>query len=298
MVNEMNLKEYISFTKDRVETRLPEVVKALHAPVNLKESMLYSLTAGGKRLRPVLLFATLHAFGKDESMGLETACAVEMIHTYSLIHDDLPSMDDDDLRRGKPTNHKVYGEATAILAGDALLTNSFQLISEAAHPEITSHMKLQLITELVKASGTEGMISGQVADMEGEKKQLTLDELEYIHLHKTGKLLGFCVKAGAILAKATPLQQELLEEFSKHVGLAFQIQDDILDVEGSEEKLGKPIGSDTENEKTTYPSLLGMEATKEKLQYHVEQALLSLRQAQIKHGLLEEICLYIAKRDS
>ena len=274
----MNLKEYISFTKDRVETRLPEVVKALHAPVNLKESMLYSLTAGGKRLRPVMLFATLHAFGKDETKGLETACAVEMIHTYSLIHDDLPSMDDDDLRRGKPTNHKVYGEATAILAGDALLTNSFQLISEATHPEITSHMK--------------------VADMEGEKKQLTLDELEYIHLHKTGRLLGFCVKAGAILAKATPLQQELLEEFSKHVGLAFQIQDDILDVEGSEEKLGKPIGSDTENEKTTYPSLLGMEAAKEKLQYHVEQALLSLRQAQIKHGLLEEICLYIAKRDS
>ncbi len=169
MVNEMNLKEYISFTKDRVETRLPEVVKALHAPVNLKESMLYSTYCRRKATSPSAVVCNATCVGKDESMGLETACAVEMIHTYSLIHDDLPSMDDDDLRRGKPTNHKVYGEATAILAGDALLTNSFQLISEAAHPEITSHMKLQLITELVKASGTEGMISGQVADMEGEK---------------------------------------------------------------------------------------------------------------------------------
>ncbi|TYR82461.1 polyprenyl synthetase family protein [Priestia megaterium] len=293
------LSEYITFTKDKVEVKLQEFVSNLSAPAILKESMLYSLTAGGKRLRPVLVFATLNAFGKKEDLGLGAACAVEMIHTYSLIHDDLPSMDNDDLRRGKPTNHKVYGEAIAILAGDALLTNSFQLLTDFEHEDITPHMKIQLLTELVKASGTEGMIGGQVADMQGEQKhqQLTLKELENIHLHKTGKLLGFCVKAGAILANASNWQLTLLDEFSKHLGLAFQIQDDILDIEGSEEALGKPIGSDTENDKTTYPSLLGMKAAKEKLAYHIEQALESLHKANVQGGLLEEICLYVAKRD-
>ncbi|WP_110111557.1 polyprenyl synthetase family protein [Bacillus sp. CGMCC 1.16541] len=284
--------------KEKVEAQLPRVVNELSAPTKLKESMLYSLTAGGKRLRPLLIFATLKAFQKDEEMGMAAACAVEMIHTYSLIHDDLPSMDNDDLRRGKLTNHKVFGEAIAILAGDALLTNSFQVLISNNHPDITSDMKLKLVSELAIAAGTEGMVGGQVADLEGENKRLSLDELEYIHIHKTGALLRFCVKAGAILSQASDQQMANLEAFSKHIGLAFQIQDDILDIEGIEEKLGKPIGSDATNEKTTYPALLGMNEAKEKLVYHIDQALQALYEANIDHDLLEQICLYIANREN
>ncbi|MFC0043279.1 polyprenyl synthetase family protein [Metabacillus iocasae] len=284
--------------KEKVEVQLPNVVDQLSAPSKLKESMLYSLTAGGKRLRPLLIFATLKAFQKNEEIGIGAACAVEMIHTYSLIHDDLPSMDNDDLRRGKPTNHKVFGEAVAILAGDALLTNSFQMITQHKHPDVSAEMKLKLVTELAIAAGTEGMVGGQIADLEGENQQLSLEELEYIHLHKTGALLQFCVKAGAILSNASECQVYQLEEFSKHIGLAFQIQDDILDIEGTEEKLGKPIGSDTTNEKTTYPALLGMTKAKEKLTYHIDQALHALYEANIDHDMLEQLCLYIANREN
>src|SRR5690606_34904619 len=175
-------------------------ISKLSAPKVIKDAMNYSLEAGGKRIRPLLLLGTLRSFGKDESIGLGAACAIEMIHTYSLIHDDLPSMDDDDLRRGKPTNHKVFGEAIAILAGDGLLTYSFQVITEFMGDTITPEKKLKLVTELAKAAGAEGMVGGQVADMEGEGAALTLDELEYIHRHKTGKLLAYSVIAGAILA--------------------------------------------------------------------------------------------------
>ncbi|MDW8517075.1 polyprenyl synthetase family protein [Priestia flexa] len=296
-MSEQQLQEYIQFTKGKVETFLHGYVTNLQAPSLLKESMLYSLTAGGKRLRPMLVFATLKALGHDEEKGLAAASAVEMIHTYSLIHDDLPSMDDDDLRRGKPTNHRVYGEATAILAGDALLTNSFQVIINDL--EIKDEVKVKLLSELVKAAGAEGMIKGQVADMQGEQQHehLTLQQLEDIHIHKTGKLLSFCVKAGAILGEATEEQLELLEKFSFNLGLAFQIQDDILDIEGSEEAIGKPVGSDTENEKTTYPLLLGMEAAKQKLHHHIQSSLDALKTTKLDTGLLEEICLYVAKRD-
>ena len=289
IVLESYLKEY----KNLVEELLPTQIEALQMPSLLKESMLYSLTAGGKRIRPILLLATLEAFGKDKSLGYEAACAVEMIHTYSLIHDDLPSMDDDDLRRGKPTNHKVFGEAAAILAGDALLTYSFQIVTKA---NLSPETKLLVIEELARAAGAEGMVGGQMADIEGEEKKLSLKELEYIHEHKTGKLLSFGIIAGAIIAGASEDQLSHLKNFSHHLGLAFQIQDDILDIEGNEQLLGKPVGSDTGNDKATYPALLGMENAKEKLQYHMGQAIMELEKAEIQDSMLKELSYYIAWR--
>jgi geranylgeranyl diphosphate synthase, type II len=297
-VNDVEFQAYTAGVKTRIEKELPAIVTRLSSPPTLLEAMNYSLTAGGKRIRPLLIFATLRAFGKEEELGVPAACAVEMIHTYSLIHDDLPSMDDDDLRRGKPTNHKVFGEAMAILAGDALLTNSFQVLTESGHPDVSDSKKLQLVLELAKAAGAEGMVGGQVADMEGEQKALSLEELEYIHKNKTGKLLSFCVRAGAILADASKEQFDQLHQFSVHLGLAFQIRDDILDIEGNEEQLGKPVGSDTENEKTTYPALLGMEEAKGKLRFHTDQAKRCLREANVQHDVLEKICGYIEERES
>ncbi|RAS88673.1 polyprenyl synthetase family protein [Priestia endophytica] len=287
------LESYLKEYKKLVEELLPTQIEALQMPSLLKESMLYSLTAGGKRIRPILLLATLEAFGKDKSLGYEAACAVEMIHTYSLVHDDLPSMDDDDLRRGKPTNHKVFGEAAAILAGDALLTYSFQIVTKA---NLSPEIKLLVIEELARAAGAEGMVGGQMADIEGEEKKLSLKELEYIHEHKTGKLLSFGIIAGAIIAGASEDQLSHLKNFSYHLGLAFQIQDDILDIEGNEQLLGKPVGSDTGNDKATYPALLGMENAKEKLQYHMDQAIMELEKAEIQDSMLKELSYYIAWR--
>ena len=243
--------------KEQIEQQLPTYIESLQAPETIKEAMLYSLRAGGKRIRPLLLLSTLHAFRKPIGIGMSVACALEMIHTYSLIHDDLPSMDNDDLRRGKPTNHKVFGEANAILAGDALLTYAFQVVAD--DKTISSDVKVRLISELAKAAGPEGMVGGQVADLEGEGKTISLQQLEYIHRHKTGKLLQYSVRAGAILGEATEQQLMLLTLFSDYLGLAFQIRDDILDIEGDEQKIGKKVGSDIENDKSTYPSLLTLD---------------------------------------
>ena len=255
-----------------LETKMVRYVKKLQAPSVVKEAMIYSLEAGGKRIRPMLVFAVLSSFGVDVERGIPAAVAIEMIHTYSLIHDDLPCMDDDDLRRGKPTNHKVFGEAVAVLAGDALLTYSFQIIAEMNHPDVTPEMKLELIAEISKSSGAEGMVGGQIADMEGENKQLTLEELEYMHEHKTGKLLQASILSGAILASANTAQRDHLRQFAFHLGLAFQIRDDILDIEGSQELLGKPVGSDLTNHKSTYPALLTLQGAKDKLSEQIQLA--------------------------
>ncbi|RFB17116.1 polyprenyl synthetase family protein [Bacillus sp. HNG] len=291
------VEQFLDNQKKNIEEQLPTYISHLSAPNIIKDAMHYSLEAGGKRIRPLLLLGTLHSFGKDESIGIPTACAIEMIHTYSLIHDDLPSMDDDDLRRGKPTNHKVFGEAIAILAGDALLTYSFQIVSETMKDQISPEKKLLLITELAKASGPEGMVGGQVADMEGEGAVLNLEELEYIHRHKTGKLLAYSVIAGAILADATSEQIEKLTQFAHHLGLAFQIRDDILDIEGTEVVLGKPVGSDTGNHKNTYPALLTLEGAKEKLTFHIDEAKRFLYSVDMKHDILDYMCNLIASRD-
>jgi geranylgeranyl diphosphate synthase, type II len=292
------LETFISHYKPLVENRLGDAVTQLEAPEPLKDSMLYSLHAGGKRIRPLLLFATLKAFGIKPELGVDTAAAIEMIHTYSLIHDDLPSMDDDDLRRGKPTNHKVYGEATAILAGDALLTLAFKMIGSISSDIANANVKLALINTLSEAAGAEGMVGGQVADMEGEGKKLTLKELEYIHINKTGRLLAYSVLAGAEIAQADQSVKGKLSKFAHHIGLAFQIRDDILDLEGTEEVVGKPIGSDTENDKSTYPSLLSLKGAKKALTEHISLAKQSLTTTGLDTTLLEQITDLIGLRNS
>ena len=289
---------FLKESKTFVEEKLVSYANELQCPNVLREAMAYSLEAGGKRLRPLLLFATLQAFGKERNLGIGAACALEMIHTYSLVHDDLPCMDDDDLRRGKPTNHKVFGEAMAVLAGDGLLTYAFQVIMAYEQKEISAEKKVRLVLELAKAAGPEGMVGGQVADMEAEGKQLTLDELEYIHKHKTGKLLEFAVLAGSILSDATEEQEEKLLTFAKYIGLAFQIRDDILDVEGTEEEIGKPIGSDVSNEKSTYTTLFTVDRAKDILEETIAKAKDAIGSLQLQDEYLLSICDLIAKRNN
>ncbi|MBE5104175.1 (2E,6E)-farnesyl diphosphate synthase [Bacillus thuringiensis] len=289
---------FLKESKTFVEEKLVSYANELQCPNVLREAMAYSLEAGGKRLRPLLLFATLQAFGKERNLGVGAACALEMIHTYSLVHDDLPCMDDDDLRRGKPTNHKVFGEAMAVLAGDGLLTYAFQVIMAYEQKEISAEKKVRLVLELAKAAGPEGMVGGQVADMEAEGKQLTIDELEYIHKHKTGKLLEFAVLAGSILSDATEEQEEKLLAFAKYIGLAFQIRDDILDVEGTEEEIGKPIGSDVSNEKSTYTTLFTVDRAKDILEETIAKAKDAISSLQLQDEYLLSICDLIAKRNN
>jgi geranylgeranyl diphosphate synthase, type II len=287
--------DYLHRRKSLIDHELPKTISSLQVPSVLKESMNYSLNAGGKRLRPILLLAVMESFNKDFKLGLQAACAVEMIHTYSLIHDDLPAMDNDDLRRGKPTNHKVFGDAIAILAGDALLTHSFHVIASMDY--ISSDVKIKLIQLLSEASGAEGMVGGQTADIEAENKIVTVGELEHIHRNKTGRLLAFSVLAGALLCNASEEQLKALEDYAFHIGLAFQIRDDILDIEGDENKLGKRVGSDTINQKSTYPQLLSMDGAKKKLMDHIERAKGELAKAKINDGLLMQLTDYIVKRD-
>ncbi|MFA9555984.1 polyprenyl synthetase family protein [Evansella sp. AB-rgal1] len=284
---------FIEKEKEELDRRLPALIDSLNISNTLKQSMTYSLKAGGKRLRPMLLLATLSGYNKPLDLGYDVAAAIEMIHTYSLIHDDLPAMDDDDLRRGKPTNHKVYGEAMAILAGDGLLTYSFQCLSSL---HLDSEMKVNLIFEIAKAAGPLGMVGGQVADIEGENKELNVDQLEEIHNRKTGELLGVSVVAGAILAGVSDGERHSLKLFAKHLGIAFQIKDDILDVEGDQQIIGKPVGSDEQNNKSTYPKILGMDGAKEKLSYHIEHAKKYLYETSMNHTLLEELTNYIESR--
>lgn len=291
------LEDFSIKYKSLVHSRLRESVNELVTHENLAAAMLYSLEAGGKRIRPLLLFAVMEAFGKDPADGLDAAAAIEMIHTYSLIHDDLPSMDDDDLRRGKPTNHKVFGEATAILAGDALLTLSFELLASMDDRIVSPLVKLSLIKGLAQAVGASGMVGGQAADMEGESKQLSLEELEYIHVNKTGKLLEYSIIAGAEISGAREEHKEVFKKFAYHIGLAFQIRDDILDLEGNVELIGKPVGSDTVNHKSTYPALLGLDGAKDALHFHINSAKKALTATELKAELLAAITDLIGLRN-
>ncbi|MET3574802.1 polyprenyl synthetase family protein [Bhargavaea ullalensis] len=294
-MNEL-LRRFMESRADDLVPVLEESVRRLSAPSVLKESMLYSLMAGGKRIRPLLVSAVLHDLGKVHPAELHVGAAVELIHTYSLVHDDLPSMDDDDLRRGKPTNHKVFGEAAAILAGDALLTESFGLIGRA--PALSSDDKVELIVDLVRASGAEGMVGGQVLDIQSEDKTLSEEGLEQVHRLKTGALLGFSVGAGAILAGATAQQREDLKRYARHIGLAFQIQDDILDVEGDEALTGKKLGTDAAHGKNTYPSLLTLEGAKQKLIHHHSEAVKAISFLKEPEPMLRLLADYIVKRSS
>lgn len=265
MLQELSAKEL-----PKVEKEITDFLNTSSANDELKKSMLYSVEAGGKRIRPLIVLATMRAFKKELSAPVyQTAGALEMIHTYSLIHDDLPAMDDDDLRRGKPTNHKIYGEALAILAGDGLLTGAFQLISETTLAPAENVLLIQL---LAKAAGIGGMVAGQAGDMAAEKQQVSLEQLKTIHRGKTGALLTYAFVAGGILAQQTEYVIELLEKLGNHIGLAFQIRDDLLDVVGTTEELGKQVGQDQKSEKSTYPGLLGLEGAKQALATELAQA--------------------------
>jgi geranylgeranyl diphosphate synthase type II len=292
-----DLKVYLDERRARIEAALHVYLPPTEArPQTLHESLRYSVLSPGKRLRPTLTLAAAEAVGGKDEDVMPTACALECIHVFSLIHDDLPCMDNDDYRRGLLTNHKVYGEAMALLAGDALLALAFQLIAEnvATVPAACVLPTLRLIAE---ASGTWGMVGGQVVDMQSQGQEVTTETLRYIHAHKTGALLTASVLAGAMLAGATAAQVEALRAYGGHIGLAFQIADDILDVTGDEAKIGKPVGSDEERDKATYPKLYGLEESRRRAHAEVEAALTTLSDFDAKAEPLRAIARYIVERD-
>lgn len=268
-------------------------------PDRLRESMRYSLLAGGKRIRPIFVLATVEALGKDEELAYPFACAIEMIHTYSLIHDDLPCMDDDDFRRGKPTNHKKFDEATAVLAGDALLTEAFGLLAEGGLAAgLDTQTALSIVSEGAHLTGARGMVGGQMVDLQSENKAITIEQLQKIHQHKTGDLIAFSVRTGARVGQASPPVLAALSTFAYKVGLAFQIQDDILDVIGDPSLIGKPVGSDEGNHKATYPALLGMEESQRLLEEYTQEAKQSLSDLEdLQPERLWEIADYLLTRE-
>ncbi|HQB39986.1 MAG TPA: polyprenyl synthetase family protein [Deltaproteobacteria bacterium] len=295
----MDLKTYLKEQIARVDAALDKYLpKEGERPESLHKSMRYSVFAGGKRVRPVLMLAACQAVGGDTEKAMPAACAIEMIHTYSLIHDDLPAMDDDDFRRGNPTNHKVFGEAIAILAGDALLTEAFKLISDplfAAQCDPIS--RLAVIHEIATCAGSYGMVGGQVVDMESEGKPgMDLPTVQYIHTHKTGALIKAAVVAGAVLGGADQGKLAAITRYGEAAGLAFQIADDILDIEGTTEEIGKDAGSDQERGKATYPAVMGLAAAKEEARSMMDEAFKALEVFGAEADPLREIAAYIVKR--
>lgn len=266
-----DLKAYLAQQKAMVEKALDEYLPMAY-PEKIYESMRYSLLAGGKRLRPILCLASCELTGGRVEMAMPTACSLETIHTMSLIHDDLPAMDNDDYRRGKLTNHKVYGEDIAILAGDGLLAYAFELIASRTE-NVPPKQVLQVIARLGRAVGAEGLVGGQVVDLECERKSDVSEEtLTYIHTHKTGALLEACVVCGAVLASAPEADLQRLSRYARNIGLAFQIADDILDITATSEELGKTAGKDIEAQKATYPAIWGLEKSKEQAEKLIADA--------------------------
>lgn len=289
------MQQYIELVNQQLEVLLPEASNKNH---KLVEAMGYSLFAGGKRLRPVLALAAYQLFGSDINQVLPYACALEMIHTYSLIHDDLPAMDNDDYRRGRLTNHKVYGEGIAILAGDGLLNHAFEIMLKDAVQQTHSKPYLASIYEIAKAAGINGMIGGQTVDLESEGKLIDGETLDYIHHHKTAALIAAPLKIGALIANAPEEDVLRMESIGRKLGLAFQIQDDILDIVGDEKKLGKKVGSDLENQKSTYPSLYGLEASKEKVRLLTEEIRGVLKEYGEGSDFLLQLSQYLVDRES
>lgn len=263
------------------------------------DAMEYSLFAGGKRLRPVIMLGVNEIFSNNYQTVIPYACAIEMIHTYSLIHDDLPAMDDDDFRRGKPSNHKKFGEAIAILAGDGLLNMAFEvMLRESIKLDIDKSLLLEAINIIAESSGTKGMIAGQVVDMFCQQQTNDIFALEYLHKHKTGAIIKSSAIVGGLLGGASEGELKNIEIFADNIGLAFQIQDDILDVEGNEQKLGKPIGSDKDNNKRTYVSILGLEESKKLQEKLTNEAIEALKTFGEKANMLIELCKYLLKREN
>ncbi|MET3658448.1 polyprenyl synthetase family protein [Sporosarcina sp. FSL K6-1540] len=290
------LQQFITKKLPIINAKLNSLLAATNVSETLKSSMAYSINAGGKRIRPLLVLATLEDLGVESEDALTVACAAELLHTYSLIHDDLPCMDDDNFRRGKPTNHIVYGEGVAVLAGDALQTLAFGSLTHLS--DTSAQDTIRIIRLLSDASGATGMVGGQMLDIEGETKSVSLSELETIHVNKTGALLSFCIGAGAILAGLDEEKSAKLKDFAYHIGLAFQIQDDILDITSTTEELGKTAGSDALSEKSTYPSLLGLEGAMARLAEHHQSARESLAFLEAEHPLLGLFADYIVERES
>ncbi len=279
------LKRVGELAERKFDVHLPPETEVPH---NLHKAMRYSMFAGGKRLRPALAYATFEALGgKGDSIYLAMS-ALEMLHTFSLIHDDLPCMDDDDFRRGKPTCHKQFGEATAVLAGDALCIHAFELLARTGNAKA--------IEVLARSLGTSGMIGGQIIDIESEGKTVDLGTVDYIHYHKTAALIESSLVIGALLAGATPAQVTIVEEFGHSIGLAFQVVDDILDIVSTTEQLGKDAGSDIENGKATYPSVIGLEPSKQKALDLYNQSLRSLDQLTGDTSILRAIAAFIITR--
>jgi len=291
-----DLKEYLETRTDTVNRALDRLLPPESArPTTIHKAMRYSIFAGGKRMRPALCLAAAEACGGSDAAAMPLACAVECVHTYSLIHDDLPAMDNDDYRRGKLTNHKVFGEGIAILAGDALLTQAFEI---AGHFKATSrYSHQQIFRELTHASGSLQLIAGQVADLEGEGKKLTADELRYIHERKTSALLCCSVRLGGMSANCTAAHLKALTDFGYNVGLAFQIIDDILDITQTSEQLGKTAGKDSAAQKATYPSIVGMEKSRKIARQLTDRAFKALKTLRGKAQGLEALAVYLLQRD-
>jgi len=291
-----DLNSYLKQQKTLVESALDQSI-AIARPEKIYEAMRYSLLAGGKRLRPILCLATCQLTGGTVEMAMPTACALEMIHTMSLIHDDLPAMDNDDFRRGKPTNHKVYGDDIAILAGDGLLAYAFEYVATQTK-DVPPENIIKIVACLGRTVGAAGLVGGQVLDLESEgKSDITAETLSFIHTHKTGALLEASVVSGAILANATPEDLNRLSKYAQNIGLAFQIIDDILDITATDEQLGKTAGKDLSAQKATYPSLWGVEKSRLKAQELVDSAIAQLSTYGTKAEPLRAVASYIVTRD-
>ena len=294
------LKEYLKEKKELIEKTIDSYLGEFSYPHVIAEGMRYAVLNGGKRIRPVLILMTLDILGKDETLGLPSGAALEMIHSYSLVHDDLPALDNDDYRRGKLTTHKKFGEAQGILIGDSLLTHAFNVLTEKNEGVISDKKIVEIVKLTSSYAGINGMIGGQTVDIESEGKKVDMETLKYIHKNKTGKLLRLPIEIGCVIGDASKEIREKLEEYADLIGLAFQIKDDILDVEGDFEKLGKPVGSDAELEKSTYPSLIGMEESKKLLDETLEKAkkIIADNFSEEKGKILIELADFIGKRDN
>jgi geranylgeranyl diphosphate synthase type II len=291
-----DLKNFLEHKTASVNRALDKFLpRATTKPATIHKAMRYSLFAGGKRMRPAVLLAAAEACGASEKDAMPLACAVECVHTYSLIHDDLPAMDNDDFRRGKPTNHKVFGEGIAVLAGDALLTQAFEIAAQCKGWPRYSHR--DIILEIAKASGSLQLIAGQVADLEGEGKKISAPQLKYIHERKTSALLCCAVRLGGMSANCTAAQLNALTDFGYNVGLAFQIIDDILDITQTSEQLGKTAGKDTAAQKATYPSIVGMEKSRALAKQLTNRAFASLKIFRGKAVALEALADYLLRRE-
>lgn len=293
----MDIKQYLDQKRRQVEESLQDFMPQPQGlPAKHVEAMRYSLFAGGKRIRPILCLAAAEAVCGGTTGAMPAACALECIHTYSLIHDDLPAMDNDDFRRGKPTNHKVFGEAAAILAGDGLLTFAFELLSRSDQTRIADRDRIRIINLISQAAGSPGMVGGQVLDIDCEGKDVPFETLRTIHSCKTGALITAAVQTGAVIGQATSEQFEALTKYGKNIGLAFQIVDDLLNVEGSMEELGKAAGSDAARQKATYPGFFGLSDTKIKAREAANAAINSLHGFDDRAEPLRELADYVVTR--